>query len=296
MNYWKIELYDLPSRGIEYSNDGEIHIKPLSVSDVKFLASINDYNATDIINKILNRNLILKNINYNELLLEDRKFLCLWSRSNSFIKTSGYKINYKCVKCNNIVTKEIALDELQIKHIDEHLDKNIHLKDCNFDLELHYPTYDDLIITDDDKEIETIKRHIGLKNCGGNLDLLDRFVNALSALDYAIILSKVKKMEYGFVNKFKSNCLTCNDEKNIIVNIDEKSQFGKVDLFMVVEMILRICKYTSFQINEDSPWMEVEIQHDVVVKMIKEEEEMGEKESRKAKSKTFTKPSMPKIK
>ena len=82
-----------------YPQGTVIKIRPLNVQEIKYLATINEENATDIINEILEKCLLLKGIEFDDIYLGDRTYFAFWVRINSFTKNSGYDINIKeCFK------------------------------------------------------------------------------------------------------------------------------------------------------------------------------------------------------
>jgi hypothetical protein len=80
MIYWPLNLNDLPSKGRFYQSYTEIFIRPLSFGDMKFLSTLNVTNCVTYINMVLSNCLKLNNINFNDILEVDRKFMVLWIR------------------------------------------------------------------------------------------------------------------------------------------------------------------------------------------------------------------------
>ena len=153
-NYWKLDLTELPTMGKLYPKDTVIKIRPLNVQEIKYLASISEYNATDIVNEILEKCLLLKGIEFEDIFLGDRTYLAFWVRINSFTKNSGYDINIKeCDKCKNPYTTNIKLTDFEEKYITED-PQEIDLPDAGITLKLKYPTIRDLEVKCEDKEVE----------------------------------------------------------------------------------------------------------------------------------------------
>ena len=159
-NYWKLDLKELPTMGKLYPEGTVIKIRPLNVQEIKYLATICEENATDIINEILEKCVLLKNIEFEDIFLGDRTYLAFWVRINSFTKNSGYDINIKeCDKCKNPYTTNIKLTDFEEKYITED-PQEIDLPDAGITLKLKYPTIRDLEVKCEDKEVEKIIRHI----------------------------------------------------------------------------------------------------------------------------------------
>lgn len=83
------------------------------------------------------------------------------------------------------------------------------------------------------------------------------------------------------------------------IEINDQNLFSNVDLSQVLETITRIAKYSNLQITNDWSWVEVEIEQQIINKMIDEENQANQKEIAKAKSQmpsmphTMSKPSTP---
>ena len=110
---------------------------------------------------------------------------------------------------------------------------------------------------------------------------LETFLNGLSALDYSILKNNVDDMFIGFDRKITTYCPKCGEAYTYKIEITDSGLFGKVNVGDVLDMILRICKYTNYQIPETQPWWEVEIMHQNVTKMIEEEKQQMEKDDGK---------------
>lgn len=284
-NYWKIDINELPSRGFFYNN-AEIKCRVLTIADVKFLSSINPFTATTIINEILERCISLKNLDFQDILLCDRHYILFWLRANSFIKNNGYTITIpKCNSCHSPFEKNVKLDDLEEVFI-ESMPETVIMPDSEISIELKYPTIRDLSIKiSNNEDLENIARHIDVEN---PVD----FVNHLSALDYAFLLSKVEEMYAGFKNEIYIDCPKCGFSHKVKIVFNDEGMFGGIKMYDIIKVIINITKYTTMQISDDEPWMELELQEDIVSKMVKEENDQIAKQEAKARSQMH-KPSMP---
>lgn len=68
-NYWKMDLKELPTMGKLYPEDTIIKIRPLNVQEIKYLSTISPENATDIVNEILEKCLLLDKISFEDIYL-----------------------------------------------------------------------------------------------------------------------------------------------------------------------------------------------------------------------------------
>lgn len=278
-NYWKLDLKELPSMGKLYPEGTIIKIRPLNVQEIKYLATICEENATDIINEILEKCILLKNIEFEDIFLGDRTYLAFWVRINSFTKNSGYDINIKeCDKCKNSYTTNIKLTDFAEKYITED-PQEIDLPDAGITLKLKYPTIRDLDIKCEDKEIEKFIRHIDVAD--KNVVILEQFIKGLSALDYSIMKNTIDKMEIGFSNQVTIYCPLCGQPHTYTIEYTDMGLLGSVNIFEILEMTLRISKSMNYQIMDDMPWMEVEILQEAANKINEEERKQIEKESGK---------------
>lgn len=278
-NYWKLDLKELPTMGKLYPEGTVIKIRPLNVQEIKYLATICEDNATDIINEILEKCLLLKNIEFEDIFLGDRTYLAFWVRINSFTKNSGYDINIKeCDKCKNPYTTNIKLTDFEEKYITED-QQEIDLPDAGITLKLKYPTIRDLEVKCEDKEVEKFIRHIDVAD--KNVVILEQFIRGLSALDYSIMKNTIDKMEIGFSNQVTIYCPLCGQPHTYTIEYTDMGLLGSVNIFEILEMTLRIAKSMNYQIMDDMPWMEVEILQEAANKIDEEERKQMEKDNGK---------------
>lgn len=278
-NYWKLDLKELPTMGKLYPEGTVIKIRPLNVQEIKYLATICEENATDIINEILEKCLLLKNIEFEDIFLGDRTYLAFWVRINSFTKNSGYDINIKeCDKCKNPYTTNIKLTDFEEKYITED-PQEIDLPDAGITLKLKYPTIRDLEVKCEDKEVEKFIRHIDVAD--KNVVILEQFIRGLSALDYSIMKNTIDKMEIGFSNQVTIYCPLCGQPHTYTIEYTDMGLLGSVNIFEILEMTLRISKSMNYQIMDDMPWMEVEILQEAANKIDEEERKQMEKDNGK---------------
>lgn len=272
--FWKIDFSELPSKGYTYKN-GTIRIRPMNVGDMKFLATINPNNCTRIINELLYNCIELTNINFDDILLCDRMYFCFWLRANSLVTHNGYTFNLTCSHCSKQFEKEITLNDFDTRYITS-LPETVELDDVNAHIKLKLPTIKDLdfkFYMNDD--LEKIGR------CIDNIpdERTKRvFLQQLSAMDYAILMGRVKNLDTAFEEDFSFDCPHCNHSNDFKIKITDDGLFNGIDLYAILQRIVHITKYTSMQINDDMPWMEIELYADIVNKMIEEENEQNQKQ------------------
>lgn len=291
-NYWKMDLKEIPSMGKLYPKGTIIKIRPLNVQEIKYLATITPDNATDIINEILEKCLILKNLDFEDIFLGDREYFVFWLRINSFTRNSGYDVTInECEKCKNPYNINIKLTDFEERYM-EFEEQSVLLPDSEITLKLKYPRIKDLEIKNDDKEIETFIRYLDLDD-NMDMDIVETFIQGLSAFDYVILKNRIEQMYLGFDRNITIFCPICNHAHTYNMEISDYGLFGSVQLYEVLEMILRISKSMNYQISDNMPWMEVEVLQEAANKINEEEQKQYEKEQGKI---TMTNPTFPKIK
>lgn len=287
-NYWTIPLHELPTRGVFYNKNTVIKLRGLSVMEVKFLATYQPVIATEICNEILAKCAYLENISLEEILLPDRTYLIFWIRNNSFSNRNGYGIEIKqCEHCKESYKHNIRLEDFQIKQLDNFID-NVYLPDTGINLPLCIPKFSDSLYKVED-EIETGALYIDTPN---SFEDKKRFIENLSAKDYAILNSTLNNNYCGFQDLFEIQCPYCKGVTHIMIKMHDDNMFSFVKLFDILETITRISKYANLQITNDWSWIEVEMEQEVINKLAKEEEEQGKKELAKAKAQAHV-PSIP---
>lgn len=277
-NYLRINVSELPSRGLYYPENASIKGRFLNLRDVKFIALITDENATTIANEIIERCFIFEGITLNDLCLCDREYLAFWLRANSFISNNGFKIDIKkCGKCYRPFSKEIRLEEMDINYLDDLLPK-IKLPDSNVYIQLRLPRLDALSITDSDLEIQYAARMI---------DQPDpvNFIYNLSAYDYAYLQDVVNEYKIGFVFDIKCDCPSCGHVHYVKALVDDRNLFSPLNIRDIFKIVLSCTKYTTYKIDDDIAWPELEIISEVVNEMIKKENEETQKQQAAAQAK-----------
>lgn len=279
-NYWTIPLSELPTRGQFYNPNAIIKLRGLSVMEVKFLATYQPAIATEICNEILTKCAYFENITLQDLYLPDRTYLIFWIRNNSFSNRNGYSIEVKeCEHCKGAYTHNIKLEDFNIKQLD-HFIPSVYLPDADVELPLCIPKFSESLFKAEDN-VQTAALYINTTN---SYYERVKFIEELTAKDYAILNSALINNYCGFQDLFEIECPHCKGLSHIMIKIYDDNMFSFVKLFDVLETITRISKYTHLQITNDWAWIEVEMEQEVVNKLAKEEEEEGKKELAKAKA------------
>lgn len=271
-NYWKLYKEEIPSCGCFYDPKAVIRVRPMNVQEVKYLSTLCSQNATDIINEIVQKCTLFEHMEFDDLLLADREYIAFWLRANSFQQNNGYTLNLKCEKCGTDYTHTTQLAEFPTVLFDSNKPKHrtVLLPDCNVTLQLKYPTVKELRRKSNDIEIQNFMRHLDL-DTNDNV-LLENFLSNLSALDYSVLKNNIDDMFIGFDRKLAVPCSTCGHIHHYQIELNDEGLFGAINIGDILDIILRICKYTHYQIPENQPWWEVEVMQTNVNHMMEEEE------------------------
>lgn len=270
-------MSDLPSRGLIYPPGAYIKGRFLTVQDVKFLSLLSEATAETIINEILSR-CFDTNLDLDELALCDRTYLVFWLRANSFMKENGYRVSIsRCQSCHRPFDFTIKLDDLPIKYL-ERPPGEVVLPRSGKTIQLKLPTVKDLRIVDDDHDVQRIARMI---------DVVDpvAFTLSLKAMDFAFLLHIADEFDVGFDMKFEPECPHCHGANHLVCVISESSLFGQINMRDIISLSMKITKYLTYQIGDDTPWPEFEMIAELTNAMIKEENEEMQKQEAAAKAK-----------
>ena len=286
-NFWQLDLAEFPSKGILYPKNTKIKARSLSVLEIKFLATLTPQNATNICNELLEKCTILENIDYEDLILADREFIIFWIRLNSFINNNGFIITIpECSSCKERIEYTIKLMDLEFIYLDHKFENKVYLPDLGIKLPLKMPKYADSIYKIKD-EFDEVCLWI---DTGNTFEEKYKFVSNLTANDFMIIKSHINDNYCGVKKEFEIYCPKCHKMHKVKIEINDQNLFSNVDLSQVLETITRIAKYSNLQITNNWSWVEVEIEQQIINKMIDEENQANQKEIAKAKSQM---PSMP---
>lgn len=285
-NYWKVKTKDLPSKGLFYDEDFEIFVRPLSVLDVKYLHTINDYNCSDIVNEIIKRCTKFTNLDYQDLLLADREYISFWIRANSFKSSSGFKINIKeCPVCHNPFEQQFELNNFDQKFIKAKV-YDVYLPKSGITLPLKLPAVKDLKYLPEDAELNEYKKICIFIDSNNSFEEKYQFLQKMNVYDFAILKKYVKLLDCGMDKRVMTECPICHHSQYVEIALNPNQIFNRIKLSDVLNTISRIAKYSHIQITNDWLWMEVEFEQDEINKMIKEENEETQREINKAKAKT----------
>ncbi len=218
-NYLPIE--SLPSNYKLYPPNTKILARPLTVLEVKLLASMDENNYNFIINDILKRT--TKGIDVDDLLVADKHFIIFWLRANTY-KNSGYEIDFYCEACSKNSKYNFDLDVLDVAYISD---------DASEEKEKVLPTSQDKIslkfkrikdenkvmgfikqaknaITKYDDEIIDIASSINKIN-GEEMSLLNKYeyIEKMHPVDFSYLISYLDTIMFGVKEQVNAICNDC---------------------------------------------------------------------------------------
>src|SRR5436853_4964450 len=105
------DVVELPSRGIYYENKNKmLKVGYLNASDENILASPNFVKTKQIVDELLKRKILDKDINIEDIVEEDRQAILLFLRNTSF--GSDYKLELEDPKTNKPFETVVDLSEV----------------------------------------------------------------------------------------------------------------------------------------------------------------------------------------
>lgn len=221
MGYFPIN--DLPSKYKLYPEGTMIHGRPLKVLEVKQLSQMGENNSNVIINGILKS--ATRGIKVEDILLADKIYILFWLRANTY-KDSGYKVNFKCLKCEKDSTYSFTLDALQITYImDDYVDGTpFELPISKDKIIWRYQTIKDVTevesfkskvqgnrLEEYDDDILELASHITINEKVMSLKQKYDYLIALDAGDYARIETEDTANEIGVSTVINVKCGECGE-------------------------------------------------------------------------------------
>lgn len=277
MNFWNIELDRLPSKGRYYDRKGRIGIRPLTVGNLKYLATANPSTVTSMLNDTLKSCLKLENIEFDELFKADRDFLLFWIRTNSFISSNGYNVNIKCPHCGGQITRFLKLDCLTVKDIDDCVIQTWTTPDGKT-LKPFSPRVYDKIFNVPDKDLDLILNYTNVRDlCPKNANPA-WWVMQQDAEFYARAIAIANSGKIGIDPIVELPCGQCNKPVYISLDIKDENIFTNVSLPEIIKIQIQVSKYCGFQISDDISYTEIEIMLEVIKDLIQKEEQEMEKQ------------------
>jgi hypothetical protein len=260
--FFPIDLTELPTRGLYYPKTG-LELKPLDFGSAKLLCAKSKENSDLLLSKILELNSNSK-IKITSLFRADFDYLLLWERSNSF-QNSNLTYDLKCGHCNHTFEYQLPLNKLQFNYASNKKPKEI-VKIDGYDLEFHYPKFEDIIINTNNRKVDLIR----------NTSNVDKVIPNLMDLDFDIftdIYNEAKEWDIGVKTFYSAICPNPNCRHTIYfdINLNSFNIFPQLNIIDLIKSQIQIAKYANFKIEDTVPMNEFMIVQNVVKDMAEQE-------------------------
>lgn len=213
------EITDLPSRFLLYPEGTKIFGRPMKVSEIKKLTTMNEVNYNSIIKSVLEN--CIKGIEIDELYVADKLYLIFWLRANTYTD-ANFVTSYICQHCGRKTEYRFNIDDFETAYLEDGFELK-ELKLLNRDTVL---TFDFPKIKDEEKIqrfIDAMKNYVvkfddDTVTIAGMIKTIDgkdvtikqacEFINSLEddPQNYARINSYVLGMDFGIVPELNATC------------------------------------------------------------------------------------------
>lgn len=117
------DVVELPTKGIYYKNNKKsVRVAYLTATDENILSAPNLVSSGTVIDELLKRKILDKDLTIDEIVEEDRQAILIFLRNTSF--GTDYRITTTDPKTNESFTSEIDLSELKVKDFILEADSN----------------------------------------------------------------------------------------------------------------------------------------------------------------------------
>lgn len=292
MNYWNIDINELPSRGKEYPKDSYFRLRPLTVGNCKYLSTLNPNNpemVTRMLNEIF-RSCVDTNVEFERIVYADRDYMMYWIRVNSFISSSGYELTIKCPICGKSIHKDLRLNDLDIKYYDDCKFHTVNLTvgDKDIIVNPNIPLVGETRARASDPVVEDILNYTNIKDyIPANADP-EWYVTRLAAMDFAELKTLAEKSKFGMISIVELKCDDCGGNLRVDVDLKDTNMFGRISLYEILKIQVQVSKYCGLQITDDWSYTDVELVQEVVKEFV--EAEKAEYEKQKGNASSFARP------
>jgi hypothetical protein len=285
-NYFKIPYDNLPSLGKLYPRGSSIRFRILQIRDLKYLASMDEKNATDLVDDILRRCLIVDGMKIEEIYKMDRLSILFYLRRNTFILSNGYQTEFVCPYCSSRVNKSFQVHELAKKTIEDSKLRKVYI-DCDGTRTEFRGEYRRLF----DPEYRTGENDVDLILNWTNADIIyqadvseyeaKRKILSIPADQFAKLKHLASDARCGILSYTDLTCDKCMNQMRVGVSLSDDKLFNRVQLSTMVRNQIQVSKYCGIVITDDMPYNEVELTIAIVNDMSKKEAEDIQKSKNK---------------
>lgn len=209
---------NIPSKYLRYPEGTKLYGRPLDIKELKKLANITTMNVTTIIDDILRST--IKGVAFENILINDKLYLILWLRANTYPE-SGYSVPFVCPECNEEVTFDFKVDNIEINYIREDMifEEPVELPNHDF-IVFKYPTIKDeqritnfresvkKSYTKYDDDILSLTMSINTIN-GKSLPLMDVYNYISNVKIFSQIKGYINDFDFGISEWLNVKCNKC---------------------------------------------------------------------------------------
>jgi hypothetical protein len=137
------DIVELPSRGIHYGNKKKsLRVSYLTASDENILSAQNLIASNMVVDELLKRKILDKDISIDDIVDEDRQAILLFLRNTAF--GSEYNFFLTDPKTNEEFKATVDISEIKLKDFtllpDENEEFKYHMQKCNIDITFKFLT------------------------------------------------------------------------------------------------------------------------------------------------------------
>ena len=271
-NYWKIPLEKLPSRGAKYPKGAKIEFRCLTVRDLKYMAAMNDDNASEMVDEVLRRCLRLSDLRFEDILRMDRLTLVFYLRSNTFQLSNSYQTEFDCPYCSHRVIQQLQMSDLKVKPITQSKIGSAVVRDKT----IHglYKRMSDPWIRAEDRDAETILNWTDFdKKFTIPSGDLEGEILRLPADEFSKLLHVAEDARCGVMGFADLKCTGCFEQLRVGVDLSDGALFNRVKTTTLIRNAVQVSKFCGLTISDDMPYNEVELTIAVVNDLAEKEAE-----------------------
>lgn len=228
-----VEIVDLPSRFRLYPEGTKIFGRPLKVSEIKKLATMDERNANVILKDILTAT--IRGIDINDICTSDKIYLIFWLRAYTYTNDS-FSATYNCQnqKCKSKNSYKFDVNSFEVEYLPEDYEKSeFKLINKEKTIILDFPRIRDedriklfqdslksALVTYDEETLVIASLIKSIDGVKVNLRQACEFISSLEDFpeDYAYLYSKSLEMDFGIIPELKHTCAKCGEVNSIPVS------------------------------------------------------------------------------
>lgn len=272
VNYWKIPLDKLPSRGTKYSKGTKIEFRCLTIRDLKYMAAMTESNAREIVDDILRRCLRLTDLRFEDILEIDRLTLIFYLRSNTFMLSNSYQTEFKCPYCEAKVVKTLKPGDLAVRKMDESVSGSVTIDGGCKVVHSAIKKITDPVYKTGDPDVDLILAFTDIDKKIKSENLKDFILN-LPADEFSKLLHLAERAKCGILGYADLKCSKCFRDLRVGIDLADSALFNRIHMSTMIRNRVQVSKYCGVDLDDDMPYNEVEMTISVVNELAEKEAE-----------------------